>query len=77
MTVDGVFRLLMERADNALQSRGIILPGAGAAMADWQRFSTLLRGQFFEMMRSASATKALISEASEQAARSRRFLWLS
>jgi hypothetical protein len=52
----------MERADNALQNRGMILPRAGAAMADWQRFSTLLSGQFFETMRSASATKALISE---------------
>jgi hypothetical protein len=32
------FRLLMERVDNALQNRGMIVPGRGAAMADWQRF---------------------------------------
>jgi hypothetical protein len=29
----------MERADNALQNRGMIVPERGAAMADWQRFS--------------------------------------
>src|ERR1700675_1006466 len=38
----------MERADNALQNRGMIVPERGAAMADWQRFSIDLREQCFE-----------------------------
>jgi len=63
MTVDPMaFRLLMERADNALQNRGMILPRGGAAMADWQRFSTGLSEQFLEEMRSAPVTETLINE---------------
>ena len=57
------FRLLMERADNALQNRSMILPGRGAAMANWQLFSTsLLNEQFFEAMRLAKVTETLINE---------------
>ena len=56
------FRLLMERADNALQNRGMIMPGRGAAMANWLLFSTSLGGQFFDTMRLASATETLINE---------------
>ena len=56
------FRLLMERADNALQNRGMIVPGRGAAMADWQRFSTGLREQFFEAMKAAPITETLINK---------------
>jgi hypothetical protein len=55
------FRLLMERADNALQNRGMIVPGRGAAMADWQRFSGSLREQFFEAMRVLPLTETLIN----------------
>jgi hypothetical protein len=54
------FRLLMERADNALQNRGVIMPGRGAAMADWQRFSAGLSEQFFEAMKAVSVTETLI-----------------
>ena len=63
MSVDPMaFRLLMERADNALQNRGMIKPGRGAAMADWQLFSTSLGARFFEAMRSAPVTETLINE---------------
>lgn len=55
------FRLLMERADNALQNRGMIMPGRGAAMADWQRFSAGLSEQFFEAMRAVPLTETLIN----------------
>jgi hypothetical protein len=56
-----IFRLLMERADNALQNRGIIMPGRGAAMADWQRFSAKLSQQFFEAMKAVLVTETLIN----------------
>jgi hypothetical protein len=56
------FRLLMERANNALQNRGMIMPGRGAAMADWQLLSATLGEQFFEAMRSAPATETLIND---------------
>jgi len=56
------FRLLMERADNALQNRGMIIPRRGAAMADWRLFSTSLGGQFFESMRSEPVTQTLINQ---------------
>jgi hypothetical protein len=63
MPVDPMaFRLLMERADNALQNRGMIKPGRGPAIADWLLFSTSLGERFFEAIRSAPATETLISE---------------
>jgi hypothetical protein len=56
------FRMLMERADNALQNRGMIMPGRGAAMANWRLFSAGLSEHFFESMKSAPVTGTLINE---------------
>jgi hypothetical protein len=62
MKVDAMtFRLLMERADNALQNLGMIVPGGGAAMADWKRFSTSLGEPFFVAMNAAHVTETLIN----------------
>ena len=55
------FRLLVERADSALQNRGMIVPKRGAAMADWQAFSTGLGEPFFGAMKAVPVTQTLIN----------------
>lgn len=61
MTRDVKFRLLMERADNAMQNCGLILQGNGAAMADWRTFSQRLSDNFLVSMRDFPATEELIN----------------
>jgi hypothetical protein len=56
------FRLLMERVDNALQNCGMILPGGGAAMADWKQFAAKLGEQFFAEMKAVPITETLITQ---------------
>lgn len=56
------FRLLMERVDNALQNCGMILPGNGAAMADWKQFAASLGEDFYASMKAVPITETLITQ---------------
>jgi hypothetical protein len=61
MREDVAFRTLIEHADNALQNRGLLKPGRGAAMADWGRFASELGESFFQEVKQAGIANTLIN----------------